>query len=139
MWLLSFAIFWGSKWQTSFHARAASTRATLWRNLGHLLLWPGMEAGAFLDEVSLGRPGQNEWLTALAKTLAGIALIALAAWNVRSVPPLMVGWLGMAGLVLLLHFGTFQILALIWQSAGVNAEPIMRSPLVSTSLKRIHR
>jgi Membrane bound O-acyl transferase family len=134
MWPLSLAIFWGCKWQTWFYARAARTRASLWRNLGYLLLWPGMDASAFLDEVSLGRPGQNEWLAALAKTLAGIALIALATWNLQSVPPLIAGWLGMAGLVLLLHFGTFQILALIWQSAGVNAEPIMRSPLTSTSL-----
>lgn len=40
----------------------------------------------------------------------------------------------MLGLILLLHFGTFDLLALLWQSAGVNAEPIMRSPLSSTSL-----
>ena len=40
----------------------------------------------------------------------------------------------MAGLVLLLHFGTFQIVALMWQAAGVNAKPIMSAPLRATSL-----
>jgi hypothetical protein len=40
----------------------------------------------------------------------------------------------MSGLVLLLHFGTFHIVALLWQSLGVDAEPIMSSPLRSTSL-----
>jgi hypothetical protein len=44
MWLVSFAIFWGCKWLTWFRARAARTRATLWRNLGYLLLWLGMDA-----------------------------------------------------------------------------------------------
>jgi hypothetical protein len=134
MWLLSFATFLGCKWQTWCRARAARTRASLGRSLGYLLLWPGMDASAFLDDVSLGRPTLGEWLAVLAKTLAGIALIALAAWNLDSVPPLIAGWVGMAGLVLFLHFGTFQILSLIWQSAGVNAEPIMRAPLSSTSL-----
>lgn len=38
------------------------------------------------------------------------------------------------GLILLLHFGTFQIAALMWQSIGVKAEPIMSAPLSSTSL-----
>ena len=40
----------------------------------------------------------------------------------------------MLGLILLLHFGTFQIVALMWQSLGVKAEPIMSAPLRSTSL-----
>jgi D-alanyl-lipoteichoic acid acyltransferase DltB (MBOAT superfamily) len=40
----------------------------------------------------------------------------------------------MLGLILLLHFGTFQLVALLWQSLGVKAESIMSSPLRSTSL-----
>jgi alginate O-acetyltransferase complex protein AlgI len=40
----------------------------------------------------------------------------------------------MLGLVLLLHFGSFQLLALFWQTLGMAATPIMRSPLTSHSL-----
>ena len=40
----------------------------------------------------------------------------------------------MVGLILLLHFGTLQMIALLWQSLGVKAEPIMSAPLRSTSL-----
>src|SRR5271155_1449100 len=40
----------------------------------------------------------------------------------------------MLGLIPLLHFGTFQIVSLLWGSFGVNAKPIMSAPLRSTSL-----
>jgi len=40
----------------------------------------------------------------------------------------------MLGLILLFHFGAFDLLAFAWQRAGVNAQPVMRAPLRSTSL-----
>jgi predicted DCC family thiol-disulfide oxidoreductase YuxK len=43
-------------------------------------------------------------------------------------------WLGMFGLTLLLHFGSFHLIALAWQRAGVPAKPLMQSPATATSL-----
>ena len=40
----------------------------------------------------------------------------------------------MWGAVLFLHFGTFEISALLWQRMNVDARPIMESPLRSTTL-----
>jgi len=40
----------------------------------------------------------------------------------------------MIGLVLLLHFGFFHLLALAWRRGGVSVRPIMRAPLAATSL-----
>lgn len=40
----------------------------------------------------------------------------------------------MLGLILLLHFGSFQLIALVWQTFGVKAKPIMSAPLRSMSL-----
>ena len=135
MWLLSIAIFFGCKWQTWFIAPEARVRAGLARSLGYLFLWPGMDANSFLSHSApLRRPGAVEWMAASAKTAAGAGLIVLAARNLSAMPPLLAGWIAMLGLVLFLHFGTFYMLALLWQSAGVHAEPIMRSPLASTSL-----
>src|SRR5208283_4080057 len=64
----------------------------------------------------------------------GAALIWLVARRVPAQKPLVQGWLGMLGLILLLHFGSFEALALFWQRLGVDATPIMSSPLRSTSL-----
>jgi D-alanyl-lipoteichoic acid acyltransferase DltB (MBOAT superfamily) len=38
------------------------------------------------------------------------------------------------GIVFLLHFGLFHGLALLWQCLGVAAKPVMRSPLLASSL-----
>lgn len=135
MWLLSIAIFFGCKWQTWFSASAARANASVLRNLGYLFLWPGMDAEEFLSADGVGkRPTITEWFGALSKTIAGITLVIVAARNLERMPSLLCGWTAMLGLILFLHFGTFHFVALLWQSAGVNAEPIMRSPLSSTSL-----
>jgi hypothetical protein len=93
-----------------------------------------MDADAFLDtRQSLSTPQAAAWLRAVFETILGATLLwvgarTLAPW------PLASGWAGMLGLVFFLHFGTFQLVALVWQSVGVKAEPIMAAPLRSTSL-----
>jgi hypothetical protein len=133
MWLLAAAIFAGCKWLSFYAARGAARQAGWKRSVAFLFLWPGMNAREFLSTTAVAtRVTLREWSVAVAKTMFGAALIWIV---VRRVPePLLAAWVGMLGLILLLHFGIFHLLSAAWRSAGVCAEPIMQKPLQSRSL-----
>lgn len=133
MWLLAGAIFIGCKWQTWWCARAGGFHSVS-RSVAYLFLWPGMDASAFLTGTRPPKPAWTAWCWALLKTCGGIALLWLVARRVPAELPLLRGWFGLLGLVFLLHFGSFDLIALGWQSLGVRAEPIMQSPATSCSL-----
>jgi Membrane bound O-acyl transferase family len=134
MWVLSFAIYLSLKWLTWWGARSRIAHPA-WRSVAYLLAWPGMDADAFLDaRQRVPPPALRAWLWAAFETILGAILLWAVA---RSIPPgqsLVRGWVGMVGLILFLHFGTFQVAALLWQSLGVKADSIMSAPLRSTSL-----
>ncbi|MFY9689262.1 MAG: MBOAT family protein [Candidatus Acidiferrales bacterium] len=135
MWILAAAIFAGFKWQTWWDASTARRSGNWRRTLGYLLLWPGMDANEFFEaRAGRRRIFPREWLAAGAKTTGGAVLIWIASRAIVSRHPMAAAWIAMTGLVLLLHFGSFQLVALVWQRAGVHAEPIMRRPLASQSL-----
>ena len=134
MWVLSFAIYFSLKWLTWWRARSRVAHSA-WRSAAYLLAWPGMDAEAFLDasqRVPLPAPAASLW--AIIETALGAILVWVVTRSVPQGEPLLRGWVAMLGLILLLHFGIFQIVALLWQSIGVKAEPIMSAPLRSTSL-----
>jgi hypothetical protein len=133
MWSLSFAIFAGLKWLTFWSASSRVPHST-WRGVAYLLGWPGMDAEAFLTMQRLApRPQAREWNWAILKTLLGVVLIWVIA---RRIPhyPLARGWIGLFGLIFLLHFGSFHLVALFWQSLGILAQPIMSNPARAASL-----
>jgi len=134
MWLLAFAIFLGCKWLTWRRVRTTGQPPGSERTLGYLFAWPGMDAKEFLNDKSARPPKIREWLFALGKTFFGAILLRLATTNVFASTPMLNGWLTMFSVVLLLHFGLFHLLALFWQSCGVAAKPLMRAPLLATSL-----
>ena len=129
MWGLGGAIFAFCKVLAAIQARKVRAPAGRW--LGFLFLWPGMDGHAFLKEKAPPPHGAS-WGAALAKTALGAALF----WGVARLvePPLVRGWIGLFGLIFLLHFGLFHLLALAWQKAGVNAVPIMNAPVLAGSL-----
>ncbi len=134
MWMLAMAIFFGCKWQSWWQVRTISG-ATISRSFGFLFGWPGMDAAAFLDpEQRAQRPEEKEWLWAIAKTAFGALLVWGVARRIPAGRELLAGWVAMLGIILVLHFGTFHILSLLWRSAGVDARPIMQAPLSATSL-----
>jgi len=133
MWALAAAIFYSLKWQTWLRARTTVAHST-GRSLAYLFAWPGMDAATFLNAARPPRPNAIQYLWPAAKTFAGILLLWFCARRAPANLPLLQGWIGLIGLILILHFGAFELVALAWQSLGVNAQPIMQSPITSHSL-----
>lgn len=135
MWGLAISIYFGLKWLTWWKARAQIPHAG-WRSLAYVFAWPGMDAPSFLDETKgpAAIPRSRDWIWAGAKVAFGASLL----WIVARTPPagqaLVRGWVGMLGLIFLLHFGTFELAALSWEAIGIDAQPIMSAPLSSSSL-----
>ena len=136
MWAIALALFWGAKWVTMTRWLRAGNAASPARLLAFTFLWPGMDARAFLGRTLVFQPRPGEWAGAGAKAFSGAALVWIGAARTQPMHPIAAGWVGMVGLVLLLHFGLFHLLALIWRAVGIDARPIMRSPAASTSLRR---
>lgn len=128
MWALTAAIFAGVKWSSWWNGpRLTPSRAT-----AYLLLWPGMDPQPFaLTARHPALPHRAEWLWAIAKTLFGVSLIWLDSPHL---PPLARAWTGMIGIVFVLHFGLFHLLALSYRAAGLPVEPLMRNPSAAASL-----
>lgn len=135
MWTTAFLLYAACKALTLVQAPRRSLTASWTRTVGYLVFWPGMDAEAFLARTDRPAiPAPSDWLSAAGRTAAGILLFWLAARGAFAIHPLLAGWIGMTGVILTLHFGTFDLISLAWRRAGVNAIPVMRHPLRSTSL-----
>jgi predicted DCC family thiol-disulfide oxidoreductase YuxK len=135
MWALAAAIYAGFKWLTYCRVRESGVAIDPLRTIAYLFAWPGMDAAAFLSQAERQRrPARSEWMVAALKTAFGAALLLYAAPAALPGHPMLAGWLAMAGLVFVLHFGTFHLLSLGWRTVGVNAVPLMCNPLRSASL-----
>jgi hypothetical protein len=132
---IAFSIFYGFKWLTYRRALDKGSRPGLKSSLGYLFCWVGMDAPAFFDRAAgVRRPEITEWISALLNTSAGIVFIFTIARIFYPAHDLLAGYTGLAGFMLLTFFGIFRLLSLVWRSLGVNAAPIMRSPLLPSSL-----
>jgi len=96
-----------------------------------------LDAGAFLGSKRLpenDRVPTREWGLAVLRMFVGIALFWGAAGWASGDRKLLSGWVGMVGLILMLHFGAFHLLSCAWRSMGIDARPLMNHPLASASV-----
>ena len=147
MWTIAFAMFVACKWvtlrrATKFDGTAGTpappaplTPGSERSDAAYLFAWVGMDAPAFLDRTRRpAPPAAREWAGALVRTVSGAALVWVGVRALAPAHPLGAAWVGMVGLVALLHFGTFHLLALAWRRRGVDATPLMDAPSRSRSL-----
>jgi hypothetical protein len=135
MWTLAIAVYAGCKSTTWLGPRVP--QAPLWKQAAYLLGWPGMDAVSFFGHarISTRSAGRSiEWRASTATLVFGAALLFAIARLIPQEYEYLIGWTGMIGIVLILHFGLFQLLSCYWRSLGIEARPIMNRPLASTSL-----
>jgi hypothetical protein len=155
MWLMAGAIFFGGKWLTFWRAKKLGIHLHLRRLPGYFFFWAGMDAARFLGSGSardpraefgdppncnsgfqnLGRVARDSTRVACAPILK-IAFGLLALFFLARLAPnhLLAGWIGMIGLIFILHFGLFALTAMAWRMEGVDAKPIMNAPIKAKSL-----
>lgn len=129
MWSVAAAIFVGCKWLTW---RQTPIAAPVWVHLAYLFGWPGLDARAFLGSKPGKQPTLAEWLFATAKTAVGVAFVFTSVLLAEL--PLLRGWVGMVGLIFVLHFGSFHLFSCLWRTLGHDAKPLMNWPILSRSL-----
>jgi hypothetical protein len=96
-----------------------------------------MDAPSFLREKPIAEClhcGSSEWFGAFARLAFGATILFAIARMIPPQHPYVVGWTGMIGIVLMLHFGALHLLSCLWRSVGLPAQPLMNQPLASTSL-----
>ncbi len=139
MWAIAMALFAGLKW-ISLRLPAAATNAPPPRRrlLAYLFAWPGMDAAAFMNrEKRATMPGRQDWIAAAVNITSGAILLWGIARLLIGTDPLIAGWIGMVGMICMLHFGFFDLLSVAWRRRGVRAVPIMCKPLAATSLAEL--
>ena len=115
--------------------RRLSTKAAIGARLFiYTFFWPGLDAAAFCGKGIVSIPGIREWKYAVVKTAFGAALLWAGVRLIGATHALVIGWVGMLGMVFLLHFGVFHLLSLFWRAVGIDANPIMQLPGMATSL-----
>jgi len=135
MWALAFALYFGCKVLTLAEAGPAFTTTNGFRTLGYLLLWPGMDPKPFEQATrNFPAPAIKTWFHALFRTLHGAVLIWVVVPRIDETYWLPRAMIGMLGVILLLHFGLFRLLALGWQANQIPVRPLMDNPIRATSL-----
>ncbi len=133
---LCLAAFFTFKLLSLRGARANGVTSGVAMKAAFVVMWVGMDATVFLDHrrTVVRRPDAADWALALGCGAIGAALLwGAAAWLMpRSA--YVAGAVGLAGMVVLVHFAAFRMLAFAWQLAGRDARPIMQCPVAATSL-----
>jgi alginate O-acetyltransferase complex protein AlgI len=134
MWAIAFASFFACKWLTWARQTPATVPGRAADAAAYFLAWPGMDPAAFLRRGTGVLPDLGKLAGAATRIAIGIALIVVAVPRLRADHPTLAGAIGMTALVLVLHFGAFDVLSAVWRARGVDAVPLMNAPTRATSL-----
>lgn len=116
----------------TFLARGGA--ATRCNRVAWFIAWPGLDAKAFFTARTTSHPTTLDWTIAATEMLVGGLLLLVIAPSLAETHDHVAGWIAMIGVVLVIHFGGFRMLALMWRRAGRGVSPIMHAPIATRSL-----
>jgi len=134
MWIFAYSIFLSCKWITLVDALNNSPNVSKLRSALYMFGWVGMDAKRFLTDDNKLEVQNKLWWETISKILIGLFLVYVITEKVYLKNHMLGGWVGLAGLGLIIHFGSFHLLAIIWNILGINVKSIINSPLYSVSL-----
>ncbi|WP_158409276.1 membrane bound O-acyl transferase family-domain-containing protein [Fimbriimonas ginsengisoli] len=107
------------------------------RLLDHLLfvtIWPGMDAESFAQRAPAPNGTGARFGRGLTLMLFGIAVAGATAIFLPWIPPMAVGWLGIAGILLTVHFGASEVMTSALWMLGRPVRPLFDRPYASRTL-----
>lgn len=129
MWLLAAGVYFGFKAFVLMKTPSPADGTLEW-----LLFCPTLNLTGFLRKSSV------ESRHALRLALSGLLNLALGApllWIVArhfAETPMAAAWVGMTGLIFMMHFGGFHLITAFWMRRGRCVEPLMKCPVAAVSL-----
>jgi len=118
--------------------------AVLWSTTGvsmtwldralYMTIWPGMDPERVGRRAAPPSETASVFAKGLVMTLFGIGFTGLVALGTPYISSTAVGWLGIAGLLLTIHFGCSALLTAILWLSGRPVRPLFDRPLASVSL-----
>lgn len=102
--------------------------------LAYLTIWPGVDPEPLKQRTAVEEEG-TRFTRGLFFMLGGTAVALATACFWPAIGPTVGGWLGLASLLMIVHFGYADMLTTLIRLAGWNTNPLFNEPLKSTSLR----
>jgi len=131
MWLLAACLYFCLKALVLLKTKSSAPVAeiTVW-----MLFCPTLNLRSFLRRsVASSSDSHRLAFAGLVNLIFGAALL-WGAVPLLAKMPMVAAWVGMVGLVFMLHFGCFHIIIAFWMKMGRATEPLMKSPILAGSL-----
>ena len=141
MWSIAIWMYAFFKWMTLAYGRH-SKRFSIIGSLIYLFGWVGMNPDPFLNAST---KKSKQWNSSLfIKGFRNLSIGVLLFFGIHysdtnlhfyyNMPWLLQSWIICVGLIMVLHFGLFHLLAWFWQGMGYSVKPIMSNPLASQKI-----
>ena len=129
MWLLAAGVYFTVKALVLMRTPSAVADTVRW-----LLFCPTLSLAGFTRRISEGsHRALRLALAGLMDLTFGAALLWIVARQFADTP-LVAAWVGMTGLIFMMHFGGFHLITAFWMCMGRATEPLMQCPIAAVSL-----